>query len=663
MNIFATLTTISITCFSIIVIVIAIVAYFLKKAIFKNKSLIPTSIFLTFIMLFLMNYRLYYTEKNTVFNTIFDTLRVFFFNGDLSRIKELASDNVALMYFWSAIYTFAPVLTITAVMSLFADYVKLGKKELFRYIGIKDVYVFSELNERSIILAKDISECKKKARIYFCDVFASNTENYYELKEKADGIKAVCLKQDVATENFRKKFTNKHFSKVNYFLLSNDETENLNQAVELINKYEFVSSESDDTEEIKKQIKAKNVDKYDNLYVFSSKVNYQSLNDKYYTKKINIKYRNTAESFVFSYANDNAYKIIQTAREEKLPYNDKKISLKIVDVLILGLGSYGQEMFKLLVWLCQLDGYGVRIHAFDKNPNAKSEFELKFPGLMDKNNNHFFNKIGTNYEINIHSGIDVNSAEFKNKLYEVYDKSVPTYAFVSLGDDETNINTARIIDRIFYQRYSVNIDWLDTENSKIKKIDAVVHNKYSCDVNQSDVFCCIGDYNGVYSVNNIISYEFERQGRLIHIERGYPEDNFWADSYSYRSSISEVFFKNVRNSVIDFDSVKVFSYSGENLGTVMLNQSDTKNNSSNTIYITDENAKVLHNIDKSVNGYENYAKIIERNRWCAYLLTEGFVTSCKKEKKDNSRKSHHQIRSFVDKDELDNESTPHFCEI
>ena len=47
----------------------------------------------------------------------------------------------------------------------------------------KDVYIFSELNDKSIVLASDIKSRHKKSAIVFTDVFEDNEEKIYELIE------------------------------------------------------------------------------------------------------------------------------------------------------------------------------------------------------------------------------------------------------------------------------------------------------------------------------------------------------------------------------------------------------------------------------------------------------------------------------------------------
>lgn len=92
----------------------------------------------------------------------------------------------------------------------------------------KKHYIMSELNDKSIALAKSIYDRQKSVVIVFTDVFEQNEEDDYELLMQARDINAICLKKDISHLDF----TNKK-GDVEIFLIGNDESENVSKAVRI----------------------------------------------------------------------------------------------------------------------------------------------------------------------------------------------------------------------------------------------------------------------------------------------------------------------------------------------------------------------------------------------------------------------------------------------
>lgn len=125
----------------------------------------------------------------------------------------------------------APVLTFSAILSLFNEI--RAKYRTFRMArGSNDLIVMAELNKDSIFLAEDIIRTNKKARIIFTDVYPEEDESNYELKEKAKKINAVFLRSDVS-----ELVVPKRNALTDFFLIGHDEEENVMQAQKLFEKY------------------------------------------------------------------------------------------------------------------------------------------------------------------------------------------------------------------------------------------------------------------------------------------------------------------------------------------------------------------------------------------------------------------------------------------
>jgi hypothetical protein len=101
---------------------------------------------------------------------------------------------------WVAtLFVLAPIFTFGFVLSLFKNlsaYIKY-----LRYY-FRDVYVFSELNEKSLILAEDIKNHDGRAVVVFTDVYETDEEQSCEQIEAARQLGAIRFKKDVLVINF-----------------------------------------------------------------------------------------------------------------------------------------------------------------------------------------------------------------------------------------------------------------------------------------------------------------------------------------------------------------------------------------------------------------------------------------------------------------------------
>ena len=133
---------------------------------------------------------------------------------------------------WSAtLFVLAPVFTFGFILSLFQNLTAY-----LRYLNawFRDVYIFSELNEGSMALAEDVHKNHPRAALVFTDVFEENDERFFELRERAGKLGAICFKKDILVVNFVRHSTRKDL----FFLaIGENETENLNHALKLIERY------------------------------------------------------------------------------------------------------------------------------------------------------------------------------------------------------------------------------------------------------------------------------------------------------------------------------------------------------------------------------------------------------------------------------------------
>ena len=509
--------------------------------------------------------------------SVFNALQVFALGCDFTVVTDSMENCppwLDLIYqVWVAIlYVLAPILTFGAVLSLFKNV-----SAYLRYIGsyFKDIYVFSEMNEQAFALASDIKTKNKKAQLIFTNVFEDNEESVYE---QARSLDAICFKKDILAVNFQKHSKNKS---IWFFAIGNDETENLNQALQLIENY-------------------KNRD-LTHLYIFSTKIESELLLTSVDKGKIKVRRVNAVRSLINRTLYEHGDVIFDSARKEA--DGNKRIS-----AVVVGLGNHGTEMVKALAWYGQMDGYRLEINAFDKDPLAKEKFAAQAPELISPDYNGVDVEGEAQYQISIHSDVDVQTISFAEKISRIN----ATYVFVALGEDDVNIRTAVAL-RMYFERMKIH-----------PVIQAVVYNTQQKTAlegvknyrGQAYDLAFVGDIASFYTEDVIIDSELEDDALKRHLKWG-DEEEFWTYEYNYRSSMASAIHKKARVKCAIPGATKTEAE------------------------LTEEERNII--------------EVLEHRRWNAYMRSEGYVYSGSKEKssRNDLAKMHHDLVDFSELSEED----------
>ncbi len=455
--------------------------------------------------------------------SVHNSLRIFILDGDFDVIvKSLRDQNVVLRVCFSLysafLYVIAPVLTFGNVLSLFKNI----KDEIrYKWHKNKPHFIMSELNEKSIALAKSICSQQKNAVIVFTDVFEQNKEDDYELLTQARDMNAICLKKDISHLDITNKKGN-----IEVFLIGSDESENVSQAVKITT-----------------ELNEKNIKHNVKVFVFSTKPSAAYIIDS-------IKYEKLLEHASESGYGEDCFKLRRIDEKQQLIWNTvPKMKLfdlanrnnKTLSVLIVGFGSYGIEFFKMLVWYCQFEGYKLQINIVDKRgkqPEGRdyiaSLIHRSCPELLKKNGSPSGND--AQYDIRIFSGVDALTAELDALLLcgsrdggetsAVNHLQSTNLAFVSLGDDDLNIEVSihlrSLFDRMNGKIAHKDIDWTE-EDVEIYSVvyddqkSGILYNEYAKKanvlLNHTDVpyhIRFIGSMSSQFDYRNIYDAEMER---------------------------------------------------------------------------------------------------------------------------------------------------------
>ena len=649
---------ISVCIFAVSVFFTAFLSYkpYKRSGFVKPFYILVIGVFVAATVMFIpLNYPLFKDHAAAPLTTLLASahtaIRLFIVDCDFEIVfSQTAHMGTALKNSYivlsTILFVLSPVLTASVVLSFFEN---LSAKIKYFFCFFKDTYIFSELNERSLSLAKSLKNGNKRRLIIFTDVFKKDDETSFELIERAKEIDSILFKSDITIVNFR---VHSKKSKLYFFIIGNDEVENINQTIRLTSSkkpQKFSEIESDSF----LSLPHRNVKGYDyprkdtRVYVFStntsSEQHLSAINPKY----LKLRRVSDIQSLVYKLLYNDGMQIFDSAlptgntvycSATKTQDEEKKIS-----AVILGLGGYGTEMAKALAWFSQMHPYKLELNIFDIKKHADSAFQSSYPDLFDINpakkplpppekdedgnykeypfrNGDYTTPGEAHYKISIHTGFDADSFDFDKKLKEISDA---TYVFISLGDDDKNIRAASKV-RILMKRMG-----------RYPVIHTIVYNPNKQDMlryghtvsGQSYDIQPFGDISSTYSEDCILNSELEKRALGRHL------------AYVYQVADSKGLVGEERERVISAEEETFWKYD--------------YNYRSSTASVIHSKFKVMCNVpgsEKAPNDRTEdekwFFREMEHKRWNAYVRSEGFVACETKEQRDKLAKTHHLLVPF-----------------
>lgn len=452
-----------------------------------------------------------------------NALRLFTLNGEFDNVRDFLGDpsiNAVLAECYSvyaaAIFVAAPLLTAGFVLSFFRD-----ASAMLRYSlrPCRELYVMSELNDRSLTFAKNIlGQGKRGCIVIFTDVFEKGEEKNHERILTARHMGAICVKRDVTDLGL--KYARKCKRKV-YFIGINED-ENVGQALKLITRHR------DDR-------RYKN--KAPEFYVFATTAESEALLDS--TDNGDMKVRRINENYNLALSEMLTHPIFENAIAEG--------GKKAIRIAIVGLGGYGKELLKTICCLGQMPGYTVELHVFDKE-GAEERLKASAPGLMTLNEHPEMGE--AEYSIVFHPSADVKSVSFIQEFSSV---DHYTGVYVMLGEDELNIETAMRLRTALRRK----------DRKDVVPIYAVVFDPVKADImargglksmdNEGYGICCIGSLQSSYTLENIEQSKLEGKAEELHLkwadtatQKAKARKKFDQYEYYRRSSMMQAVYRDLR---------------------------------------------------------------------------------------------------------------------
>lgn len=274
-------------------------------------------------------------------NAIYFALKSIWMNQDTSILEILDLSNVyEVVYFIviNALFILMPILTTGAILAFLSDiFIKFKLKMAQK----KDLYIFSELNEKSEMIAKRLKRTNNCAIIFACS------------KNRETSIKSVMLEEkitDIKIKNDNNLLT--------FYAISSDEEENINYALELIHKY-------------KNRANTK-------IYVVNRTLEAPTILDSVDKGKITVEIINEIEREI--------YNLLDTK-----PLYENAIN-ETISVLVVGCGKVGKEFLKTATWCGIMPGYKYKAIVIDiRADEIEENIKVEAPEFLDNYNISFVN--------------------------------------------------------------------------------------------------------------------------------------------------------------------------------------------------------------------------------------------------------------------------------
>ena len=371
----------------------------------------------------------------------------------LSRIDTSTVNGDIYFTFMSILFLIMPIVTAGFILTFLEN---IFMKLRFALLKNKELHIFSAVNDKSLLLARKLQN-KKNAKIIFTDVID---------KSKID-VKSMIMKEHISDIKFEK-----NRNKITFYMISENEEENLNKALELIDKYKN-----------RKNTK---------INIVNSAEETSTILDSTDKGKINVEIINEKERAVFNLLNDT-------------PLFLNNVN-KTISLLIVGCGKLGKEFLKDATWCSMMVGYKLKILVIDlKADKIQENINAETPDFL------------SNYDITFVNA-DIKSDKAIDMLKS---RSDVNYILVSMENDDKNLDAAILLRRFYlreFQREPIINLWVLNEYKQEQISNIVNEKKNSYNLN------AFGSLYDLYYTNSIVNSNLEKLAIQVHLSYD-PEDS------------------------------------------------------------------------------------------------------------------------------------------
>ncbi len=349
-------------------------------------------------------------------NSVFDTRSM------LSDIPQ--SLTIAVNVYTAFLHLVSVMLILGFILSLFKD---IFPKVAYRFFARKPLYVFSQINERSLLLAKDIKDNKSSVIVFLGDPADSRSTAHTELINEMDAFVFNLSPSEL------KLYNRKATEKTHIFLIDEDESQNLKKALETVHHYR----ENEPVCPVQVHILCSQPEAEGLVDALEVKPKEEAEGD---VKKKKAKRRRKKKGEETSKKPKLTVRLIRESRSALYHLVDTRplftgVRNGKLKILIVGAGRSGLEAIKLCAWCGRTLNIKPEIIVVDNNPLLESYFEKSCPELAPQTATRDSRE---DVNITFHTA-DVQSKEFVDILRSYVDIG---YVICALGDDHLNLRTA-----------------------------------------------------------------------------------------------------------------------------------------------------------------------------------------------------------------------------
>ncbi len=393
-------------------------------------------------------------------------------------------------------YALAPILASSLILSFIGD---TGEKLRYFLSFSKKCYVFSEINENSLTLAKGIKKAEKRVTLIFCNTKKTDKNVLNEAKKlgaitlyksckdlillKRFKEYEFCLVSENEDDNIqvtediiaKKNRLKKHKVTVNSFAQSGTNIEVMESMVAkkpcavfesgeeaFIERAKIIASQAPKTKLVFFNVsndneKFKAFSEQYSVTAYATPWNSTRLDSEFEGYDMSLYYYNDKGKISKKGIGFNKNHLVAEWQEEALkirfideialfcnnlifnyPLYDVPNGKREIFVLLIGCGRLGTQMLKTVSWCGQIKGYTLKIRVLDKKAKGvKQEFYSLYPEM-------------NNYDIEFED-VEIESPEFESKVSAYANAS---FVCVATGSDDLNLSTAENVYRIIRRNYS-----------------------------------------------------------------------------------------------------------------------------------------------------------------------------------------------------------------
>ena len=390
--------------------------------------------------------------------------------------------NIAFTDLFSGSILVVRIIIIVFIFDAVNSFIGAPYKYYLNWRGRnKATYVFSDINDKTLNIAKSIGNNDQTRMIFACEK-APDAESLGVLKD----IGALYFTKSIC-RIFKNQIKDKKSDTIEVFIFGKNDGENISCLSEL-------------AEEIKE-------DKYRKTRVYvelngTSQIIQNSISDRYgQYKRLIINFVRTADDFAYNNLYDTS--IIANTID--------KNGQKIIKALFIGSDAISLGMVKCILWLAQLPGYKLETEIIS-DKEFISEFRYSCPEIKDHSD---ISGLAV-YSLEMHENIGYCTPEFARLIKE---NSEFTFAFVNSGDDINNFNIVADLLMLRKREGIVSDCTIQVRNDKVSAISKPKEESLKNMI-------IVGNRSELYSYSYLTNAPIENAARLLH-EKRQKEKSIW----------------------------------------------------------------------------------------------------------------------------------------